>query len=102
MKVAKWGNSLAIRIPAPLALELGLTEGDDIQIVRNPDGAMAIASNDFDERRQRAIEWMRGSRRPERTHNWMQTEELLEACSRIESIGEDSDQASTSSALRLP
>lgn len=28
MKVSKWGNSLAIRIPAKLARELGLKEGD--------------------------------------------------------------------------
>lgn len=68
MKLAKWGNSLAIRIPAPLVLELGLKEGDDIQVVRNPDGALAIASTDFDERRQRAIEWMRTSQRGISTH----------------------------------
>jgi antitoxin MazE len=34
MQVAKWGNSLAVRLPAKLVSELGLSEGDDIEIVR--------------------------------------------------------------------
>jgi antitoxin MazE len=34
MKVAKWGNSLAVRLPAKLVAELGLAEGDEIQIVK--------------------------------------------------------------------
>ena len=32
MKVAKWGNSLAIRLPAPVVQALGLKEGDEIEI----------------------------------------------------------------------
>jgi antitoxin MazE len=32
MKVAKWGNSLAIRLPAPVVEALKLKEGDDIEI----------------------------------------------------------------------
>jgi len=28
MKVARWGNSLAVRLPAELVRELGLKEGD--------------------------------------------------------------------------
>jgi len=28
LKVAKWGNGLAVRLPAKLAKELGLQEGD--------------------------------------------------------------------------
>ncbi len=32
MKVAKWGNSLAIRIPADVARELRLEEGDEIDL----------------------------------------------------------------------
>ena len=34
LKVAKWGNSLAVRLPAKLVSELGLSEGDEIEIVR--------------------------------------------------------------------
>lgn len=32
MKVAKWGNSLAVRLPAALVAELGLKENDEIEI----------------------------------------------------------------------
>lgn len=32
MRVAKWGNSLAIRLPAVVVDALGLKEGDDIEI----------------------------------------------------------------------
>jgi antitoxin MazE len=34
MQVCKWGNSLAVRLPAKLVQELGLEEGDEISIVR--------------------------------------------------------------------
>lgn len=32
MQVAKWGNSLAVRLPAAVVEILGLKEGDDIEI----------------------------------------------------------------------
>ncbi len=32
MQVAKWGNSLAIRLPAAVVEALRLTEGDEIEI----------------------------------------------------------------------
>jgi antitoxin MazE len=32
MRVSKWGNSLAIRLPASLVKELGLSDGDEIEI----------------------------------------------------------------------
>lgn len=32
MQVAKWGNSLAIRLPAAVVEVLGLKEGDDVEI----------------------------------------------------------------------
>ena len=32
MQVSKWGNSLAVRLPASIVEALGLKEGDDIQI----------------------------------------------------------------------
>lgn len=32
MQVAKWGNSLAVRIPAAVVEALDLREGDDIEI----------------------------------------------------------------------
>ena len=32
MKVARWGNSLAIRIPAPIAEIMDLKEGDEVNV----------------------------------------------------------------------
>lgn len=32
MQVAKWGNSLAVRLPAAVVEALGLEEGDEIEI----------------------------------------------------------------------
>lgn len=32
MKVAKWGNSLAVRIPSNVADAVGLKEGDEVQM----------------------------------------------------------------------
>lgn len=32
MKVARWGNSLAVRLPQPVVEALDLSEGDDIEI----------------------------------------------------------------------
>ena len=33
MQVSKWGNSLAIRLPASVVKALDLREGDDIEVV---------------------------------------------------------------------
>ncbi len=35
MKVAKWGNSLAVRLPAALVRELGLKEGAQIDLLKD-------------------------------------------------------------------
>jgi antitoxin MazE len=32
MKVAKWGNSLAVRLPSSVVEALGLREGDEIEL----------------------------------------------------------------------
>jgi antitoxin MazE len=32
MRIAKWGNSLAVRLPAAVVETLGLKDGDDIEI----------------------------------------------------------------------
>lgn len=41
MQVAKWGNSLAVRLPADLVRELGLKEGDQIDLVKD-EGAVKL------------------------------------------------------------
>jgi len=60
MKVAKWGHSLAVRLPASLVFELGLKENDQIDLVRNPDGVFEVSS---EEARMRAIESRRARSR---------------------------------------
>lgn len=56
MQVAKWGNSLAVRLPADLVRELGLKEGDQINLIRD-DGAVKVR------RQPRAEEVLAGLRR---------------------------------------
>lgn len=53
MQVSKWGNSLAVRLPAAVVEALGIKEGDDIEIhvedarvfkvKKSPDGAELLA-----------------------------------------------------------
>ncbi len=56
MQVAKWGNSLAVRLPAKLVSELGLSEGDEIEIVRASRECLEI---ELKRERQQAIEDLR-------------------------------------------
>ncbi len=43
MQVSKWGNSLAVRLPAKLVEELGLKEGDEVDVRRAADGALEVS-----------------------------------------------------------
>jgi len=43
MQVAKWGNSLAVRLPAAVVEALDLREGDDIEIHIADERSMGIA-----------------------------------------------------------
>ena len=56
MLVAKWGNSLAVRLPAELVRELGLREGDEITL-RADAGGFTV------QRAPRAEEVLAGLRR---------------------------------------
>jgi antitoxin MazE len=56
MQVARWGNSLAVRLPAELVRELGLKEGDRIDLVKD-DGQVRVR------RLARADEVLSGLRR---------------------------------------
>ena len=56
MRIAKWGNSLAVRLPKALVEELGLEAGDELEIVDATRQRLAVAK---DERRKRALENMR-------------------------------------------
>lgn len=43
MQVSKWGNSLAIRLPAALVEALELKEGDEVQVKVTDDREIAVA-----------------------------------------------------------
>jgi antitoxin MazE len=40
--IRRWGNSLAIRLPADCLRQAGLREGDQIDIVVGPDGRLSL------------------------------------------------------------
>jgi antitoxin MazE len=61
MRVAKWGNSLAIRLPAVVTEALDLKEGDDVEIYAASARRFEVSR---DKSRQRAIERLRRLRRP--------------------------------------
>jgi antitoxin MazE len=61
MQVAKWGNSLAIRLPASLVEALELKEGDQIEVRVAGDKQFEVQR---DTQRQKAIETLRRLSRP--------------------------------------
>lgn len=42
LQVAKWGNSLALRIPAEIVRQLGLHEGATVEVQLTVDGSLSI------------------------------------------------------------
>ena len=62
MQVAKWGNSLAVRIPADVVRELGLKEGDEIQLRALSSGEVGVLTEQ--QRREEAIARIRAMARP--------------------------------------
>jgi antitoxin MazE len=46
MQVAKWGNSLAVRLPRKLVDELGLKPGDEIALVKATKGKLTVEKVD--------------------------------------------------------
>lgn len=42
MQVAKWGNSLAVRIPKQVAESLNINEGDDIEFILDDNNSFKI------------------------------------------------------------
>jgi antitoxin MazE len=61
MQVSKWGNSLAIRLPAAVVKALKLKEGDDIEIRVASKRELEVSR---DQSRQRALETLRKLSRP--------------------------------------
>ncbi len=60
MQVSKWGNSLAIRLPASVVEALRLKEGDEIEIHVADDRTFGIAR---DKSRERAVARIRAFRK---------------------------------------
>jgi antitoxin MazE len=56
VRVSKWGNSLAIRLPARVVETLGLKDGDDVEVHVVGDRAFDIAR---DRSRERALACIR-------------------------------------------
>lgn len=42
LQIAKWGNSLAVRLPAKLVEKLGLKEGDEIELIAKASGELEV------------------------------------------------------------
>lgn len=61
MQVSRWGNSLAIRLPAAVVEGLGLKEGDDIRIRIADERTFEVGRDD---QKQRALAKLRTLRRP--------------------------------------
>ena len=61
MQVSKWGNSLAIRLPAAVVEALELKEGDDVEIQIAGARAFEVGR---DQSRQRALARLRKLSRP--------------------------------------
>ena len=61
MQIAKWGNSLAVRLPTAVVEALGLKEGDEIDIKIAGERAFDV---ELDRSRERALERIRALRRP--------------------------------------
>ncbi len=61
MKVAKWGNSLAVRLPAALVTELGLKENDEIDILAVDRKSLTIGLAPTLEERLAKLRQYRGS-----------------------------------------
>jgi antitoxin MazE len=54
MQVSKWGNSLAVRLPKSLVDQLGLKEGDELNVVAAGNGAIEVETREA--QRQRALD----------------------------------------------
>ncbi len=61
MQVSKWGNSLAIRLPAAVVKALNLEEGDDIEVTITGERSVKVARTPSVGERLRALRRFRGS-----------------------------------------
>lgn len=48
VQISKWGNSLALRIPAAFAKEIQLKDGDKVEAILSKEGALIITPQKLD------------------------------------------------------
>lgn len=65
MQVSKWGNSLAIRLPASVVQTLELKEGDDIEVVIADDRVFKVKRKPGREDILRRLRQFRGKLPPD-------------------------------------
>jgi antitoxin MazE len=65
MHIAKWGNSLAVRLPVAVVKALGLKEGDEVTLTAAGEGKLEVAREVSDQaKRDAAVERIRAMRIP--------------------------------------
>lgn len=64
VQVAKWGNSLGVRVPRDVAARAGLTEGARVDIEASKDGRIIISRS----RRRFTLDELLAGMTPERAH----------------------------------
>jgi antitoxin MazE len=64
VQIAKWGNSLGVRVPRDVAARAGLTEGARVDIEAADDGRIIISRS----RRRFTLEELLEGMTPEREH----------------------------------
>jgi antitoxin MazE len=64
VQVAKWGNSLGVRLPRDIAVRVGLTEGARVDIEAAGDGTIVISRS----RRRFTLEELVAGMTPDREH----------------------------------
>jgi antitoxin MazE len=60
MRIFRWDDDLAVQLPQALIDELGLKEGDELQLVAASKETIEVETNE--QRRQRAIEQIASSK----------------------------------------
>ncbi|HYC66134.1 MAG TPA: AbrB/MazE/SpoVT family DNA-binding domain-containing protein [Reyranellaceae bacterium] len=64
VQIAKWGNSLGLRVPRDIAARLGLTEGARVDIEASEDGRIIVTRS----RRRFTLDELLSGMAPEREH----------------------------------
>lgn len=64
VQVAKWGNSLGVRVPRDVAARAGLTEGSRVDIEAAKDGRIIISRS----RRRFTLDELLAGMTPDRAH----------------------------------